>query len=212
MGRAKAILQSEFPYNIGARCINREWFSLPMKKVWDIYCEELNKTIDEKKLIVHSFVLMSNHFHLIASTPLANISECMQQLMTRTSHRLTREGNRINETYAGRHHKCILHDSSYYMNAYKYNYRNPVTAGICKKVEDYPFSTLRGLLDSSELKIPISKDQIFYNNPCITLKWLNTTPHPDKLEAVRYGLKRSYFKPKKSRKDGKPLMAKNELL
>jgi putative transposase len=91
MPRAKAILQSEFPYNISARCINQEWFNIPMNVVWEIFCEELTHTSNVHKLIVHSFVLMSNHYHLIASTPEANISQCMQQFNCRTSKKLTPE-------------------------------------------------------------------------------------------------------------------------
>jgi len=40
MPRAKTILQNEFPYNITARCINKEWFNLKMDTVWNIFCEE----------------------------------------------------------------------------------------------------------------------------------------------------------------------------
>lgn len=79
MPRARAILQSEFPYHVTARCINREWFNVPMDKVWKIFCEELTRSHDVHNLQIHSFVLMSNHFHLIASTPEANISQAMHQ-------------------------------------------------------------------------------------------------------------------------------------
>lgn len=68
MPRAPTILQSEFPYNISARCINREWFQIPMENVWNIFCEELADTIQKHNLQVHSFVLMSNHYHLINIT------------------------------------------------------------------------------------------------------------------------------------------------
>lgn len=212
MARARTILQSQFPYNISARCINREWFSLPMPRVWKIFCEELTRTSEKHSLLIHSFVLMSNHFHLIASTPLANISQCMHQLMSRSSHRLTQEGNRINGTFAGRHYKCILHAHNYYLNAYKYNYRNPVTAGICESVEVYPFSTLRGLLKPSELLVPLCEDTTYVSDPTGTLKWLNQAPDLAKLEAIRYALKRQYFSVKKSRKDNRPLLNDNDIL
>lgn len=211
MARHRAILQSLYPYNISARCINREWFNIPIDRVWGIFCEELNRTIREKGLVVHSFVLMSNHFHLIASTPLANISECMHQFMTRTSRRLTQEGNRINETFAGRHYKCILNSHPYYLNAYKYNYRNSVAAEICSSVEDYPFSTLRGLLSPSESRILICEDSAFLEDKTGTLQWLNTAPDSVKLEAFRFGLRRQYFKSKKDR-NGRLLIAEGELL
>lgn len=116
MPRAPAILQSEFPYNLSARCINQEWFNIPMPRVWEIFCTELSNTAEKHHLQVHSFVLMSNHYHMIATTPQANISQCMQYFMQRSSRALTNEGNRINETFAGRHYKCILQLPNYYLN------------------------------------------------------------------------------------------------
>jgi len=97
-------------------------------------------------LQIYMFVLMSNHFHLIASTPESNISQCMHYFIKNVSVRLAKAGNRINETFARRHYKTILQSRSNYLNAYKYNYQNPVVAGIVSKVEDYRYSTLCGLL------------------------------------------------------------------
>jgi putative transposase len=212
MPRAKAILQSEFPYNISARCINREWFNIPMQDVWDIFCHELADTVKDKNLVVHSFVLMSNHYHLIASTPDANISQCMHQFMTRTSRKLTRTGNRLNETFAGRHYKCILQHPNYYLNAYKYNYRNPVAAGMCALVEEYPYSTLHGKLKLSRPTIPVCDDTTLISDLRGTLEWLNTAPSLQKLEGVRFGLKHQFFKSKKIRNDNKPMISENDVL
>lgn len=183
-----------------------------MERVWEIYCEELEKSSAELGLVVHSFVLMSNHFHLLASTPRANISQCMHQFMHRTSRRLTKEGNRINETYAGRHYKCILTRNNHFLNAYKYNYRNPVAAGLCERVEDYRFSTLRGLVAPLHRRAQIAKDYIFDADPLGTLEWLNQPPDPIKLEGVSQGLKRQYFRSKKSRKDRRPLISEDDVL
>lgn len=197
MARAKTILQSEFPYNISGRCINQEWFHLPMDVVWEIFSQELILVNLLHKLQIHSFVLMSNHFHLIASTPNANINKCMHLFMGNVSRRLTAEGNRINQTFSGRYFKTILDHQSYFMNAYKYNYRNPVHAGLTTKVEDYTYSSLHGLLGKTHLQFPVREDVTLFSNVNRTLEWLNTEPNPNKLEAVRYALKRPFFRPKK---------------
>lgn len=183
-----------------------------MDFVWSIFCQELNRTSCDHQLLVHSFVLMSNHFHLIASTPLANISDCMQQFMTRTSRHLTRSGNRINETYAGRHYKSILIGSQAFECAYKYNYRNPVAAGICKQVQEYRYSSLFNLLNPVQQSFPISEDLLLLSEPRQTMQWLNTPPEPEKLEAVRFALKRKYFKLRGSRNGRKPLFDEGERL
>ncbi len=212
MPRSKAILQSDYPYHITARCINREWFQLAMPFVWNIFCEELDRTIKDKKLIVHNFVLLSNHFHMIASTPESNISSCMQQFMHSSSIRLTRAGNRINQTFAGRHYKCILDHPNYFLNAYKYVYRNPVQAGISRSILEYPFSSLRWVVNQEKPKFSICEDYTFSADPEGTLKWLDTAPSPEKWEGVRYGLKRQIFKSKKHPVTNRPIISKNDVM
>lgn len=212
MPRARAILQSEFPYHITARCINREWFNVPMDKVWKIFCEELTRSHDVHNLQIHSFVLMSNHFHLIASTPEANISQAMHQFMYRSSKSLTRLGNRINQTFAGRHYKCVLQEHSYFMNAYKYNYRNPVAAGLCSQVEEYEYSSLPMVLNRMPRLLPLVDDTLVQEDPVGILRWLNTTPDPEKLDAVKMGLRRQLFVSKKSKLNNKYILSPGDLM
>lgn len=183
-----------------------------MDTVWKIFCEELYVTHILHELRIHMFVLMNNHFHMVVSTPNDNISQCMHRLMGNVSKRLNELGNRINGNFAGRHFKTILDHPNYFLNAYKYNYRNPVTAGICKKVEDYPYSTLYGLLGRSRIAIPLVEDITLFSNVVESLRWLNERPDPEKLEAVRYALKRPYFRSKKNKSDGKLIIGENDIL
>jgi len=212
MPRSKTILQNEYPYNITARCINRDWFRIPIEKVWNIFSEELYLTNKFYNLKIHMFILMNNHFHLIASTPDSNLSTCMQYFMKMTSRRLTQAGNRINQTYAGRYYKTILHSHNYYLNAYKYNYQNPLVVEITNSVESYPFSTLSGLLGRTKLIIPVEEDIILFSNLKDTLKWLNIPSCPNKREAVKWALRRQYFQSKKSKIDHKLILKENDLL
>jgi len=120
-------------------------------------------------------------------------------------------GNRINQTFAGRYFKSILHQPNYYLNAYKYNYRNPVEARLCKFVQDYPYSTLNSILGGSKLAVSILNDDTLFTGLDATLRWLNTKPKKEKIEAVRWGLKRTFFKPPK-RKSRKLILPIDELL
>ena len=193
MPRPKTVLQSEFPYHIGARSINREWFELPMCEVWQLMAEQLHFVHHAFKLRIHAFVLMHNHFHLIASTPDGNLSEAMAWFMRETSRSLTRAGNRINQSYGGRHYRSVMATPIYYLNAYKYLYRNPVQAGLCESVQDYPFSTLSGLLGHRHLLIPVGDDQTLFSDIEGTLSWLNHQPKAEDWEAVKRALHRPEF-------------------
>jgi putative transposase len=186
--------QSLFPYHVTARCINKEWFSLPMDQVWEIMGHQLYFVHHAFEAKIYSFTLMSNHWHLMLRTPRANLSEIMQHFMRETSRALTRAGNRINQTYGGRHYRTIINKDHYFNHAYKYGYRNPVEAGIVSRVEEYKYSTLYGLLGQSHLIIPVEEDLTLFNNIDGTVNWLNKKPEPKNWEAVKQALRRPTFK------------------
>jgi REP element-mobilizing transposase RayT len=212
MSRPKAILQSDFPYNISARCINRDRFDLHLEQVWSILCEELYMATLLHQLRVHSFILMGNHFHLIASTPLANISDVMKRFMEITSKRLGEKSRRINRIWGARHFKAVLPRNTYFMNAYKYNYFNPVRAGIVERCEDYRYSTLRGLLGFEKLLFPLAEDTLLFPAPDETLQWLNQPPSETHLDAIRTALHRSEFKHVKCPLSRKPILGEDEVI
>lgn len=187
------VLQSEFPYSICAKCINSEWFKIPIPEVWDIMCHQLYFMHHGFETRIHGFVLMSNHFHLLVSTPQANISQAMAYFMRESSRAITRTAGRINQTYGGRYFRCIVSSHHYFLNAYKYFYRNPVEAGLSQKVEDYPFSTLHGLIGKSKLHIPIAEDLTYFSDPQGTLNWLNTPVPKEDWESVRKALRNREF-------------------
>ncbi len=194
MARAHTILQSQYPYHVGARCINQEWFSLPMDFVWEVMCEHLHFIHHAFGVHILAFVLMDNHFHLLIYTPRANLSEAMAWFMRETSRTLTRAGNRINQTYGGRYYRCVISTHHYYLNAYKYLYHNPVHAGICSNVLDYPYSTLPGLLGHQKLVIPVRHDDTLFNDLDGTIRWINKRPTQENWETVGRALHRKEFK------------------
>lgn len=194
MPRPKTILQSEYPYHVSARCVNKEWFTLPLQKVWEIMERHLYFLSIGFNARIHSFVLMNNHFHLILSTPSANLSQSMAYFMKATSDEITYQTGRINQTYGARHYKTIIESYHYFLNAYKYVYRNPVDAGLVKRVELYPYSTLRGLLGYQQLFIPLAEDTTLFSDELGTINWLNEEPCAQDLFSVKEALKRQYFK------------------
>lgn len=164
-----------------------------MTEVWDIMSRQLRFIHLAYDVRIHSFVLMSNHFHLLISTPECNLNLAMWDFMKETSRALTRAGNRTNLTYGSRYFRCIVNRYHYFMHAYKYVYLNPVMAGICDVAEAYPFSTLYGLLGYSHLFIPVEEDTILMEDVVGTLAWLNRRPRLENWEAVKFAMQKSEF-------------------
>lgn len=196
MPRKLETIDSECPYHITARCLNRDWFQIPIDEVWHLMSDYLFLISKHFQIEIHQFVLMQNHFHLVARSPELNLSSAMQYFMNQTSREMNRSSLRINQTYGARFHRSRIENYHYYMNVYKYVYQNPLRAGIIDRAEAYPYSTLNGILGFQKMIIPIVEDAILFNPEFdeSSLKWINTLADPEDIDQMRRGLKRSTFK------------------
>jgi len=105
---------------------------------------------------LYSYVLMSNHFHLLVETPLGNLAEFMRKFnITYTSY-YNRRHNRVGHLYQGRY-KSVLVDKNEYLSVLsRYIHLNPVRIKSMEKVlvKDkikylirYPWSSLPGFIN-----------------------------------------------------------------
>jgi putative transposase len=203
MSKKKLIRNSDFPYHISARSNNREWFDLPMDKVWRIFSDYLYFISMAFDVEIHAFVLMNNHYHLIMRTPKANIDEAMQYFQRETSRQISQSTNRINHVFGGPYHPTLIRDLNHYNNVYKYVLRNPISAGICNDVIDYSYSTLNGLLGFRALGFPVfANDELFTDTENL-IEWLNTSTDEVTSEIIRKGLRKNEFEVSRCQTNGK---------
>lgn len=202
MSRKPLIISSTAPYHVCARSNNQEWFNVPLPEMWTIFSECLQSTQSLFSTEYYAFVLMSNHFHLLLRTANADLGASMRYLMTEVSRKTARASGRINKIFGARYKWSILHDAFGYAYVFKYVLRNPVRAGICKRIEDYPFSTFSHSLEG-KCYIPLSSrcDGVSSHIPKdipFLLEWLNR-PTPKEVEAlIGLGLRRFEFQFTKS--------------
>ncbi len=167
---------------------------MPSADLWELFCDYLYFCNKVYNFQIHNFVLMGNHFHLMLTTPEGNLSQGMLYLEREISKRLNESSGRMNQNFGGRYFRCLIPNYHYYMHCYKYVYRNPVEARLCQKVEEYPFSTLNGLLGFQRLIIPIVADELIFNQTTEQhLQWMNSTPSTSSRKAVELALRRREF-------------------
>ncbi|MCM2281967.1 MAG: hypothetical protein NDI61_08995 [Bdellovibrionaceae bacterium] len=131
--------------------------------------------------------------------------------MTETSRGITRLSGRINQTYGGPYHSSLILSEHHFFHAYKYLYRNPIEAGLAERVEDYPYSTLPGLLGSSPLSILVREDNALMEHSERTLTWLNSAYRPGHREAISRALRRTVFQLPRDRDLRRPSLLELEL-
>ncbi|WP_413584123.1 transposase [Bdellovibrio sp. HCB274] len=203
---------TEHPFQITARCRNREFFPIPMSEVWTIMEDYLFFISHAYQIEIISFVLMSNHFHLIARTPQGNLNEAMNYFMSNTSRCINEKAGAINQLWGSRYHPSLIDCDHYLMNVYKYVYRNPVEAGLSDRAENYTYSTLNLKLGRGRINFPILADTILNESHNFTLKWINQSVDLEQRRMIERALKRPRFAiPKKVRGNKKKPSLATEL-
>jgi REP element-mobilizing transposase RayT len=194
MPRKSFIPSSEFPYHVTGRCLNKEWFRVSMDYVWSVFSDYLFFINRAFNIQIHCFILMNNHFHLIAATPEANLDEAMNYFMREVSRRISKKSGRINQVFGGPYHWSLLQAPNSFQFAYKYVYRNPIEAGLCVRVEDYKYSTLQVLLGQQHSVIPLQPDEYLFSDFEGQLRWLNESYPSEKVkDEIRKALRRYEF-------------------
>lgn len=195
------------PYHVTARANNREEFHLNRQTLWQVLGSECLTLSLIFGVEFHSLVLMPNHLHMLVTVPEHDLGKVMNIFMsdiTRISNQFT---GRTGHVFGGPYYWSIIKSSRYFGHALKYVYRNPVRGNLCQKVEDYPFSSLIGLIGDAHLPFPL-----YYSRCCFDvglpldhvtslLDWLNR-PFPQEAEKlIKQGLQRRIFEKVIQRKD-----------
>ncbi len=209
MSRKNIIYTNQFPYHITARTNNKEDFPCPLETVWRIMCDQLAFVQKRENLEIHAFVLMKNHFHLLASTPNANISRVMYWLMKHATLEIQKSSDRINRIFGGRYKASLIANHFYYQSALAYIFNNPLRAGIETTLGNYPYSTFTVLDKGHSLPFAITTMNLFeIHEKAFDKKayWIDKTYSDEELNVIKTGLRRKIFKDPNNILSSIPLM------
>ncbi len=148
---------------------------------------------------------MSNHFHLLLTSPEEEIGTVMRELLSSVTRTVNLESGRTGHLFGGPYKASLIGDAGYYATVLKYVYRNPIKAKVCERVEDYPFSTLRYPLGLERMDIPLFHplegygDGLLPDDPILLTAWLNEPPPSEVDGMVRAALGKKVFEPMKDR-------------
>lgn len=189
MSRRKLVRTNLYPYHITTRTNNKEWFDIPLDDVWRMSLHSLKHANNVYKVDIIAFVLMQNHYHLIIKTPESNIDLFMYEFNKRLSLLIRTKSKRINYVFGGRYKWSLIRSQTYLYNCYRYVYQNPVRAGITKRCENYPYSSLHCLIFKKKFPLPLIDSFGFKDE--YALSWLNMNIKENELFAIRNSLNRA---------------------
>ena len=100
--------------------------------------------------LLHAYVLMGNHYHLLLETPLGNLSRVMHYIKGSYTTYVNTKRKRSGHLFQGRYKSIVVDTDSYLLELSRYIHLNPVRAGIQGRPEDYQYSSYRNYLQQEE--------------------------------------------------------------
>lgn len=101
----------------------------------------LAQSIERYRLILHTYVLMDNHYHLLLETTEANLSLAMRHLNGGYTSYFNRSHNRVGHLFQGRYKAILVEKESYLLELSRYIHLNPKRAKMKVQLEQYPWSS-----------------------------------------------------------------------
>jgi len=107
--------------------------------------------------LLHCYVLMGNHYHLVIETPMGNLSSVMHYINGSYTNHINIKKRRSGHLFQGRYKAILIDRDSYLLELSRYIHLNPVRAKLVERPEDYPYSSYSAYISKE-------KDGIVYRD------------------------------------------------
>lgn len=105
------------------------------------FLQYLNKAVGRFSIIIHTYCLMANHYHLLVETTQQNLSVAIQWLNASYAAYYNRKHRRSGHLFQGRYKAILIDADEYLRQLSRYIHLNPVRAKIVTKPAEYPWSS-----------------------------------------------------------------------
>ena len=102
------------------------------------------------KVEIYAYCLMSNHYHLLVSTPAAGLSRAMRHLDGIYTQKFNRVHHRDGPLFRGRYKAILIDAKEYFLSVMRYIHHNPMAAGIVTELDRYRWSSHWGYLNKKQ--------------------------------------------------------------
>jgi len=102
-------------------------------------------------ITLHSYCLMSNHYHLLIEIKDANLSKYMRQLNMNYAVYFNKKYKRTGHLWQGRFKSWYVTDEAYLYTLILYIEQNPLKAKIVQALDAYPYSAYNYFLDMDNI-------------------------------------------------------------
>jgi REP element-mobilizing transposase RayT len=152
MARALRLQFEDALYHLCARGNRRERI-FASEKDYARFEQFLGESAERYQVEVHAYVLLPNHFHLLARTLKPNLSRWMHWLITNYSVWFNRRHRMSGHVFQGRYKGFLVQEGEYFLELSRYLHLNPVRGRVLgagnpgrrrARLRSYRWSSYRG--------------------------------------------------------------------
>jgi putative transposase len=107
----------------------------------EMFLDLLSETYEQFELEIHGYCLMDNHYHLLARTPLGNLSRAMRHINGVYTQRYNRTKKMDGPLFRGRYKAILIEGDNYLLQVSRYIHLNPLGARKITNLEEYRWSS-----------------------------------------------------------------------
>ena len=127
-------------YHVMLRGINRQQIFLEDEDNLH-FLEILKQCMEMSHFRLYAYCLMGNHVHLLLQTKDEPLGHVMKRIGTRYAVWYNYKYSRSGHLFQDRYKSEPVQDNAYFLTALRYILNNPVKAGMCRRMEEYRFSS-----------------------------------------------------------------------
>ena len=109
----------------------------------NLFLDTIGQMSERFDIDILAYVLMNTHYHLLLRTPEGNLSRSMQWLGTAYTRRFNLSHAQSGHLFQGRYKSILVENDAYPMQLSFYIHKNPLRAGMVKRLIDYRWSSYR---------------------------------------------------------------------
>jgi REP element-mobilizing transposase RayT len=103
----------------------------------------LAKVVVERRWLLHAWVLMSNHYHLLIEVPEIGLSRGIKWLNQTYAEDFNARHERVGHLFQGRFKGVLVEREGHLLELLRYIVLNPVRCGAVALADEYPWSSYR---------------------------------------------------------------------
>lgn len=144
-------------------------------------------------LDVHSYALMSTHFHLLCETPHGDLSQIVGTILGTYTRNFNLRHGRTGRLWEGRFRSILVGPGLYFLDCSRYIHLNPCKAGIVEHPSDYMWSSFRNYAGLPNLAPWVKRERVrgYFRKPHEYMNYVETgmrIPPVDPFEAAQLRL------------------------